>query len=77
MPQGYLFPLYNVHYWNGLISNSSAYPKFSWIDITIRPPGQGGAHRHWGELLAPAYHRANSPGHMQHSAATSLLLHII
>lgn len=47
--QGYLYPLYHQNYWMGLTSNSSAYPRFSWIDITIRPPGVAGSYKHWGE----------------------------
>ncbi len=57
--QGYLYPLYHQNYWMGLVSNSSAYPRFSWIDITIRPPGVAGSYKHWGKAqgttLAVAY----------------------
>jgi hypothetical protein len=36
----------------GTVSNSSAYPKFSWIDVTIKPPGAAGTYKHWGEAAA-------------------------
>jgi hypothetical protein len=55
LPQGYLFPLYHKHYWIGLTSNASAYPRFSWIDVTNRPPGVAGSYKHWGACLSAAH----------------------
>ncbi len=49
MHQGYLFPSFHQNYWIGLTSNNSAYPRFTWLDITLRPPGVQGAYRKWGE----------------------------
>lgn len=34
--RGYLIPTFHKHYWMGLVSDTSVYPKFTWSDPTVK-----------------------------------------
>lgn len=71
LAQGYLFPAYHQNYWIGLISNSSAYPRFTWIDITIKPPGVQGSYKHWGVRRSSMPAKCLAPAHWSRLATSA------
>lgn len=58
--QGVFFPLYHTHYWIGLSSTPSTWPRFSWFDYNAPQPDEPGAYAHWGTIKQGAIREPNN-----------------
>ena len=47
--RGYLIPTFHKHYWMGLVSDVSTYPKFTWSDPTVKGTYLSMT-PHWGSM---------------------------
>ncbi len=57
---GYLLPSFHKTYWMGLVSNTDAWPTFTWLDRNVQNPSESGAYKHWGTYKFEGYRCAVS-----------------
>lgn len=58
---GMLLPTYHKHYWIGLTTNSSFWPRYNWTDRSVSAP-LGVNYQHWGRAGAVTVEPNNATG---------------
>jgi hypothetical protein len=61
---GMLLPTYHKHYWIGLTTNTTLWPKYNWTDRSLPPP-VGTAYQHWGRAGPLVLEPNNGTGEAQ------------